>query len=134
MRGPVEKQDGIFSLRCPGKAGASGTIRCAKTAVGRSGAERDVAAVWAALGAGRPSIAPDRLLRASAVADVLLDPKPAIVDRTAGLQLAVPVVRQMSIDEQVGTHGVHEESLSVDEALGADSFFSAYCSWLRDGG
>src|SRR5918993_5132328 len=65
---------------------------------------------------GRPSIPPERLLRAIA-AGLLLDPQRAVADGAAGLQPAVSLVRGPDDGRSgLGRDDVHEESRPVAQS------------------
>ena len=94
MRGEDEKQEGMFSYVSPEKrVPADHPLRPIRAMVDQ--VLKEMSPRFARLYAkvGRPSIAPERLLRALLLADLLLGARRAPADGAVGLQPFVPLVR-----------------------------------------
>src|SRR5437588_5424449 len=94
MRGDDQQQNHMFSYLSPeARVRKDHPLRAIRTMVDEvlTQLSRRFDGMYATV--GRPSIAPEKLLRAQSAADAVLDPQRTIADGRDGLQPAVPLVR-----------------------------------------
>ena len=93
MRGEDQQQNHIFSYLSPeARVRKDHPLRAIRTMVDEvlTQLSRRFDTMYARV--GRPSIAPEKLLRGSVAADAVFDPQRAFADGRDGLQLVVPLV------------------------------------------
>ena len=95
MRGWDERSGSLFRyVDLEARVGKDHPLRTIRVVVNAALAalSGDFSALYARM--GRPSIPPEKLLRAMLLASVLFDPLGAAVDGAAGVRSAVPLVRR----------------------------------------
>ena len=111
MRGGDERSGSLFSyVDLEARVGKDHPLRTIRAIVNEalSALAGEFSALYSPI--GRPSIPPEKLLRAMLLASVLFDPLGAAIDGAAGVRSAVPLVRRHRHRRRgVGSFGFFQE-------------------------